>query len=165
MSKFAALDEGQIRKSLAFAYASPVVGLTVAFITGAAINDLFGTLETWTWFAIQALVGASVVLGAHFAGIAVAGSEASARKNASKGASRLNLVLAIIWFYFVGIQSFAYGGNAISALVDYSAQRPVLKAPDSEFWLNGMLPAQAFILLTLVGVYYFVTLRSKGSKS
>ena len=165
MSKYAALDEGQIRKALAFGYASPVVGLTVAFLTGAAISDLFGTLETWTWFAIQALIGAAIVTGAHFSAIAVAGSEATGNKGASKGAARLNLVLAIIWFYFVGIQSFAIGAMAIGGLVDYGPGHPVLKAPSSHLWLTELLPAQAFILLTLAGIYFFVTLRSKGSKS
>lgn len=167
MSNSNSLSEGQVRKALAFGYSAPIVGLTLAFVTGAAINDLFGTLETWTWFAIQALIGASIITGAHFSAVAVAGSEANSHKAASNGASKLNLVLATIWFFFVGIQSFVTGAMAVSGFLEYSnsSNEPSLHAPSTHVWLDQLIPAQAFIVLTLAGVYFFVVLRSKGRKA
>ena len=162
MSNPSTLSEGQLRRSIAFGYSSPIVGLTLAFVIGAGINDLFGNVTAWTWFAIQALIGTSIILGAHFSAYAVAYGAAHGHVAAGRGASRLNLVLAYIWFFFVGIQSFTYGAESASYLLDYSGVRPVMKAATAQFWLNNFLPAQMFIVLALAGIFFFVNLRSKG---
>jgi hypothetical protein len=157
--------DAQVRRSLAWGYASPVIGLTVGIIIGTAMNDLFGTLDVWVWFALFALICASIVAGAHFAANAVQAS--AGHSGAGRGAAILNLVLGLIWVYWAAIQSFMYGATAISTFVKYPENgigNPTFQLPTADTWINQLIPAQAFILLTLVGIYFFVTLRSKGRK-
>ncbi|MEN9753195.1 MAG: hypothetical protein RL670_886 [Actinomycetota bacterium] len=160
------VHDDQIRRSVAWGYASPVIGLTSGIIIGTAINDLFGALEVWTWFAIFTMICASIVAGSYFAAKAVDAS--GGHSGAARGASILNLVLGLIWIYWAAAQSFTYGITAVGSFIKWpesGSADPVLQVPTAEIWLNQLIPAQAFVLLTVVGVYFFVTLRSKGRKS
>lgn len=159
------------RKSLAFGFASPIVGLTLALIIGMAVSDLLKNTDNaeailvWVGVIIIAIIGASLVFGAHFAALAV--NDADSSKGPAKAASVLNLVVVSIWSYVTLGISLSGGVGAIMMLQDWGAagNTPNLRAMNADDFWNHLLPASVMMILLLTVVYVFVVLRSKGRKS
>jgi hypothetical protein len=153
------------RNALAFGFASPIVGLTSALLFGMAASDLFGTLQVWVGVVIIALIGISLVVGAHFSAIAI--NESSSNKGAPKASAVLNLVVLSIWSYVTLAISIGGGVNAVMSLQewDQNGNRPFIRTLNSDDIFNHLLPAQVMFLSLLGVLYFFVVLRSKGRKA
>jgi hypothetical protein len=153
------------RNALAFGFASPIVGLTSALLFGMAASDLFGTLQVWVGVVIIALIGISLVVGAHFSAIAV--NDTVGNKGAPRAAAVLNLVVVSIWSYVTLGMSIAGGISAVMALQewDQNVSRTTIRGFNSDDIFNHFLPAQVMFLSLLGVLYFFVVLRSKGRKA
>ena len=153
------------RNAIAFGFASPIVGLTLALLIGMAVSDLFGTLDVWMGVVIIAIIGAAQVVGGHFSAIAM--RDAGSHKGAPKAAAVLNLVVVSIWSYVTFFTSVSGGIGAVMAINAWNerTQKQELRAFNSDDFWNHLLPAQVMFLTLLVVLYFFIVLRSKGSKN
>lgn len=150
------------QKALIFGYVSPVVGTAIAIILGLVFYDAQGrTLDIWAWVVIQAIIGASVVLGTRFASAAKAGKPVvkPAKKTVAGavGAVNLNLVLTVIFGAAVTLMAFAMGSDAVSQLNNngYYLDGEWVNGssvPTWKWFMDKMLPAYLLLLSASLGV-------------
>lgn len=107
------------QRDLGASYAVPIVATAVALIAGLIVYDATGeALEVWVWVAIQAVIGAGIVVGTIFGERAVAQgpTSLSSRSRITRGARGLSFVLSIVFGAVVGIMGFGFGASAIDSL-------------------------------------------------
>lgn len=158
-------DSGKMapaQKALIWGYVSPVIGTAIAIILGLVFFDAQGRrLDVWAWVVIQAIIGASVVLGTRFASLAKAGVVVAkpAKKTVAGaiGAVNLNLVLTVVFGAVVTLMAFGMGSDAVSQLsydgyylddkwVDESS------LPTWGWFVDKLLPAYLLLVSASVGV-------------
>lgn len=107
------------QRSLALAYATPIVSVAVALIFGLIVYDVNQTaLEVWIWVIVQAFIAAGVIGGTYFArkGIDAQSGPGGRPGGASVAAKNLNLVLSIIFAGAVTLMSLGFGSTAVEQL-------------------------------------------------
>lgn len=103
------------QRTVAFAYATPIVAAAVALLLGLIVYDATRTaLQVWIWVVICAIVGAGVLAGAVLA-------ERSAGRGAPDapivvGAKNLAFALSIVFAFVVACMSLGYGSSAVQQL-------------------------------------------------
>lgn len=171
------------RRNLALGFSAPIIGAAVAIIFGLIVFDLTQTtIEAWVWLVIQAMIGTGVVLGARWSSMAEAWvSPEGKRLSATKGAANVNLVITIIFVAVTTSQAFSYTATAVEKLRSYYWEDPVYQkdieqgkevpipsgpeyvidplTPETLF--NDFLPAFGLLLVALVGIYLFLTERTR----
>lgn len=171
------------RRNLALGFSSPIVGAAVAIIFGLIVYDFTKTtIEAWVWLVIQIMIGTGVVLGARWSSMAGAWvSPEGKRLPASTGAANVNLVIAIIFAAVTTSQAFSYTATAVEKLrtwiweteeyqkaMETGKDYPMPTGPDFqiepltlELLVNDFLPAFGLLLVALVGIYLFLTERTR----
>ena len=103
------------QRTVAFAYATPIVAAAVALLLGLIVYDVTRTaLQVWIWVVICAIVGAGVLAGAVLA-------ERSSGRGAPDapivvGAKNLAFALSIVFAFVVACMSLGYGSSAVQQL-------------------------------------------------
>jgi hypothetical protein len=165
-------DKGlsETQKALAIGYAVPIIGTAAAIIMGLIVYDSQGQkLPSWSWVAIQLMIGSSIYFGTRAAARARSAKPVvrAPRVTGAAGAVTLNYVLSLIFAGTVSIMSFTFAGDAVSKLVIFSncadgdACKPTVAAAQPQWWVNEMLPAVLLLLLVEITVYLVITSRNK----
>jgi MFS family permease len=165
-------DKGlsETQKALAIGYAVPIIGTAAAIIMGLIVYDSQGQkLPSWSWVAIQLVIGTSIYLGTRAAAKARSAKPVvrAPRVTGAAGAVTLNYVLSLIFAGTVSIMSFTFANDAVSKLVIFSncadgdACKPTVAAAQPQWWVNEMLPAVLLLLLVEAAVYFVITARNK----
>ena len=167
-------DKGlsETQKALAIGYAVPIIGTAAAIIVGLIVYDSQGQkLPSWSWVAIQLMIGSSIYFGTRAAARARSAKPVvrAPRVTGAAGAVTLNYVLSLIFAGTVSIMSFTFAMDAVNKLVIFSncaneengTCKPSVAPLQTEWWLNDMIPAVLLLLLVEFAVYFVITARNK----
>ena len=162
------------QKALAIGYAVPIIGTAAAIIVGLIVYDSQGQkLPSWSWVAIQLMIGSSIYFGTRAASQARSAKPVvrAPKVTGAAGAVTLNYVLSLIFAGTVSIMSFTFAGDAVSKLVIFSncanpdGCKPTVAAAQADWWINDMIPAVLLLLLVEFAVYFVITARNKEVKA
>lgn len=162
------------QKALAIGYAVPIIGTAAAIIVGLIVYDSQGQkLPSWSWVAIQLMIGSSIYFGTRAASQARSAKPVvrAPRVTGAAGAVTLNYVLSLIFAGTVSIMSFTFAVDAVNKLVIFSncangdVCKPTVAAAQADWWLNDMIPAVLLLLLVEFAVYFVITARNKEAAS
>lgn len=157
------------KRALGLAYSVPVIGTAIALIVGLiAYGDGVNPIETWVWVFIQAIIGASILLGTHFA-VAARSAVTVAPKERIVGAGALNLnfVLSVVFGAVVTIMAFTYGMSAVADRAMWNNEHGMhteLMPLDAQWWMDKFVPALALLVLAEVTIYLTLVSRNRKEK-
>lgn len=155
------------KRALGLAYSVPVIGTALALIVGLiAYGDGVNPIDTWVWVFIQAIIGASILLGTRFAVAARASVTVAPKERVvGAGAMNLNFVLSVIFGVVVTIMAFSYGLSAVSDRGVWNNEHGMhveMLPLDGQWWAEKFVPALALLVLAEVTIY--LTLVSRNRK-
>lgn len=107
------------QRSVALAYAIPIIAAAVALIFGLIVYDVTQTApEVWVWVIIHTCIAGGIIAGVWYTKKSMTSLRASGLplSTASVGAKNLNFVLSIIFASIVALMSIGYGLSAVENL-------------------------------------------------